>query len=227
MGLTERLELRLEDTLLARIDEWMTRTNQASSRSDAIRQLLELGLASVTGKSVQLSAGDKLNFMLLRDLVKHLKVETDTNVDLMADAIYGGHYWAPAWEMNGLFHNHADQPDDVKFVVDVLDMWSFIEERVAKLTDAEKDKVKAANYNHLPRFSGFDGNNEGELMGIASFLVDKMNRFSSFKGRGSLNSHSETVSEYRRMLAVFGPIRATLGFGRSMSVDQLIEIVSA
>ena len=121
---TERLELRVDEDLLQRIDDWMEQTGRASSRSDALRQLVDIGLGTMTGRTVHLSAGDKLNFMLLRDIAKHLKVPTETDVDLMAEVIYGGHYWAPAWEMQGLFHNHADRPADVSLVVNVLDMWA-------------------------------------------------------------------------------------------------------
>jgi uncharacterized protein len=223
---TERLELRVDEDLLRRIDDWMEQTGRASSRSDALRQLVDIGLGTMTGKAVHLSAGDKLNFMLLRDIVKHLKVPTETNVDLMADTIYGGHYWAPAWEMQGLFHNHADRPADVSFVADVLDMWSFIEERVEKLEPSDLEKVQAANYGHAPKFAGFDGNNEAELMSIASFLVEKMNRFSRFKGR-DFNSHSPSAARQRRMVTVFEPIRATLDFGRQLSANQIIEILEA
>ena len=48
-------------------------------------------------------------------------------------------------------------------------MWSFIEERVEKLEPSDLEKVKAANYGHVPEFAGFDGNNESELMNIAHF----------------------------------------------------------
>lgn len=223
---TERLELRVDEDLLRRIDEWIEQTGRASSRSDALRQLVDIGLGAMTGKTVHLSAGEKLNFMLLRDIVKHLKVPTETDVDLLAEVIYGGHYWAPAWEMQGLFHNHADRPADVSLVVNILDMWSFIEERVEKLEAADLEKVKAANYGHVPVFIGFDGNNEAELMNIASFLVEKMNRFTRFKGR-DFNSHSPSAARHRRMVAAFEPIRATLDFGRQLSVSQIIEILEA
>lgn len=226
MGRTERLELRLDEELLQRVDEWMERTGQASSRSDAIRQLVDLGLGTVTGKSIHLTAGDKLNFMLLRDLVKHLKVPTETNVDFVAESVYGGHYWAPTWDMQGLFHNHADRPADVTLVVNVLDTWDFIEGRLEKLSAEDVEKVKAANHGYLPKFAGFDGNNESELMSIARFLVKEMGRFSRFKER-DFNSHAPTAARYGRMAAAFEPIRATLGFGRDLSVDQIIEILNA
>ena len=225
MAKAERLELRLDDGLVERIDTWMNETGQASSRSDAVRQLVDIGLGTVTGKSIHLTDGDKLNFMMLRDIMKHLKIkDTEFDVDFVAETIYGGHYWAPTWEMQGLFHKDADRPADVDLVVNTLDMWDFIEGCIEKLTPEETERLKAANRGHLPKFAGFDGNNETSLMIIARFIVEKMDRFSRFKKR-DFNSHAPTAARYRRMTAAFGPIRATLGFGRHLGVDQIIELL--
>lgn len=221
----ERLELRLDRELADRIDTWMHETGKANSRSDAVRQLIDIGLGTVTGESIHLTDGDKLNFMMLRDIMKHLKIkDTEIDVELIAGSIYGGHYWAPTWEMQGLFHNHADRPSDVILVVDTLDMWNFIESSIEKLTPDEAERLKVANHGYLPKFAGFDGNNETSLMGIASFMVEKMDRFSRFKKR-DFNSHRPTALRYHRMTTAFAPIRATLGFGHDLGVDQIIELL--
>ncbi|TWC72022.1 YfbU family protein [Herbaspirillum sp. SJZ099] len=225
MARAERLELRLDEDFLTRIDEWMEQSGRASSRSEAVRQLVDIGLAAASGKAIHLSDGDKLNFMMLRDIVKHLKIKGETNADFVAETIFGGHYWAPTWEMQGLFHNHADRPADVRFVVDVLDMWDLIEARVEKLTPEESEKLKAANHGYLPKFIGFDGNNEAELISIAHFLVKKMERFSRFM-KHDFNSHMPVAGRYRRMVNAFEPIRQTLGFGRDLSVEQIIAILA-
>jgi len=225
MAKTERVELRIDEELLERVDRWIEDQGEPSSRSDALRNLVEIGLEVARGKTLNLSAGDKLNFMLLRDLVKHLNVKTETHIDLVAEAIYGGHYWAPAWEMPGLFHNYADRPRDVSFVVDVLDMWSFIEEAIERLTPEDLDKLKAGHHGFVPQFSGFDGNNETELMGIARFLVEELNRFARFKGR-EFNSHCPTLARHRKMLDVFLPMRKNLGLGRRLAVEDILAIVA-
>ncbi len=225
MGKAERLELRLDEELVERIQTWMNETGQASSRSDAVRQLVDIGLGTVTGKSIHLTDGDKLNFMMLRDIMKHLKIkDAETDVDFVAETICGGHYWAPTWEMQGLFHKHADRPAEVTLVVDILDMWDFIEGSIEKLTQEETERLKVANHGYLPKFAGFDGNSEGSLMSIARFMVEKMNRFSRFKTR-DFNSHAPTAARYRSMTTAFDPIRATLGFGRFLSVDQIIKLL--
>ena len=224
MGRSERLELRLDEELLTKIDEWMKDNGRADSRSDAIRQLIDIGLGTMAGKSVHFTDGDKLNFMVLRDIAKALKVKGETDLDFIAESIYGGHYWAPTWEMQGLFHKHADRPADLSLVLDTLDMWDFIEGCIEKLKPSELERLKAANHGYVPTFRGFDGNNETSLLSIARFLVEKMDRFSRFKGR-DFNSHAPTAGRYRRMAAAFEPIRANLGFGRTMSVDDILELL--
>lgn len=227
MAKAERIELRLDEDLVGRIDTWMNEKGEASSRSDAVRQLIDIGLGAVTGKSIHLSDGDKLNFMMLREIVKSLKIkDAEVDMDFVADTIYGGHYWAPTWEMQGLFHKHTDRPADVTLVVNTLDMWDFIEGCIENLTPEETERVKAAHHGYLPQFQGFDGNEESSLMSIARFMVEKMGRFSRFKKR-EFNSHTLTAPRYRRMTKVFDPIRATLGFGRGISVDQIIEVLEA
>lgn len=222
---TERLELRLNDDLVERIDTWMNESGQASSRSDAVRQLVNIGLGMVTGKSIHLTDGDKLNFIMLRDIMKHLKIkDAETDVDFVAETIYGGHYWAPTWEMHGLFHKHTDRPADVTLAFDTLGMWDFIEGCIEKLSPEEIERLKAANHGYLPKFAGFDGNNESSLMSIARFIVEKMDRFSRFKTR-DFNSHAPTAARYLRMTTAFEPIRATQGFGRDLGVDQIIELL--
>lgn len=226
MGKTERVELRVDEELLQRVDKWMEDTGRAGSRSDALRQLVDIGLGAATGTSIQLSAGEKLNFMLLRDLLRHLQVKTETNLDLMAEVIYGGHYWAPVWEMQGLFHTHADRPADVSLVVDAMDVWSFIEEALEKLPASDLAKIKEANHGFLPRFAGFDGNNESTLLSIASFLVDHMGRFSRFKDR-DLNSHSPSAAQHRQMAKAFESMRPKLGHGRMLSAEQILALLAA
>lgn len=60
-------------------------------------------------------------------------------------------------------------------------------------------------------------------MAIARFLIEKMGRWSQFKGR-ELNSHFPTLATYNRMLSA--PMRAGL-VGIELDADQLIRILKA
>lgn len=174
---------------------------------------------------MELRDSDRLILGLLLDIHKHLKIDGDINADFVADAVYGGHYWALRWEMPGLFHDHSDPPKEVTETVDILDMWMFIEEGFEKLDNTEKARVQTeANMKHV-RFVGFDGNHDNHF-GIANFLVNKMGRFSNFKDR-SLNSHSRTLPGYLRMLEAFKEMRPELGFLNPLSADQIITLLKA
>lgn len=225
---SERFEMRLDEEILGRVDEWRSEQSDLPSRAEAMRRLIEQGLARQKSTAVSLTDGEKLLFMILRDMCKQLNLKKgETDLELMASVIYGGHYWAPRWEMSGLFHDHQDKESDVRSVVNVLDMWSFIESGYAKLGKKEKDQI-AADVGPLGRsvqFIGFDGNNESELMSISMFLIDDMRRFSEFKGR-DMNSHLPMAAAYRKMYAVFEPMRASL-VGVSLSVAQITAILQA
>ena len=139
----------------------------------------------------------------------------------------GGHLWAFEWEYQGIFHRHEDDRSVLTEVVDVMDMWSFLERGFGELSKKDKDRVKkeAAPFGESVVFTGFDGNNESERVGIARFLIEKLHRFSGFKGR-ELNSHMPTTDTYRRMSGVFEPIRPKLT-GRELDVSEIIEILKA
>jgi uncharacterized protein YfbU (UPF0304 family) len=126
-----------------------------------------------------------------------------------------------------IFDSSEPAPPEVNEVVNFLDMWSFIEEAYGALGPAEKADLehKAAPFGESPRFTGFDGNNECEYMGIAGFLIRQLDRFVEFKDR-DLNSHLPSVAGYRRMYETFEPIRRTL-FDRRMSVDELAKVLNA
>jgi uncharacterized protein YfbU (UPF0304 family) len=222
---TERFEMRLEEGLLEQVDRWRSKQQDVPARAEAMRRLVERGLERVEDP---FSGGEKVIVLMLRDVMKQLKMKRgEIDVDLVAKAIFGGHYWALKWGMQGVFHDHADRPQDVRFVADVLDMWSFVEASYAALSAKDKERVatEAHPFGRHVTFVGFDGNNEAELYTIARFLVEDMNRFGEFKGR-EFNSHSPMVEVYQRMLAVFAPFRERVD-GATLAATQLISILEA
>ncbi len=65
------------------------------------------------------------------------------------------------------------------------------------LSANDQHSVTSAFPTH--RFVGFDSNTESERLGIARYLIEKMDHFPSFVGR-SLNSHMPILDSYLRML---------------------------
>jgi uncharacterized protein YfbU (UPF0304 family) len=223
---TERFEMRLDPVILERVDSWRSEQTDLPTRSEAVRRLLEAGLANSASDEFRPSNPEKLTIWLLTEILKNQKgySEQDT-VKLIQESLYGGHFWALQWEMTGVLHEHVDNPAAVTLVVNTLDMWSFIESAYAKFNKAEKARIvtEVGPWAANPKFIGFDGNYEGEHMGIARFLVEQLGRFESFKGR-DFNSHMPRVDNYRRMIGLFEPMRKTL-VGRELSVEEVITLL--
>jgi len=228
------MEMRLDPDTVERVDEWRARQDDIPSRSEAIRRLIRGGLESHTTEGFRLNNTEKLMTWMLSEILKNQINERKNkddkkhdlkSVDLIQEAIFGGHFWALSWELSGVIHDHVDDPKAVRAVVDILDTWAFIERAYADFSDTEKQRIAAevGLRGKNPRFLGFDGNNETEHVGIARFLVEKLGRFESFKER-DFNSHMPTVQRYRKMAAAFEPMRASL-IGRELSPDQVIQLL--
>lgn len=224
---TERFEMRLDQGTISRLDAWRGRQDDLPSRAEAVRRLMETELGQSNDKTISLSNGEKLILKMLCGLYKHFDIRDDIDPEFVEAIIHGGHYWGLEWKYPGLFHGHGDKERTVSEVLDVLEMWSFIERGYSRLSQGEKDRVEreAEPFGKHVEFRGFDGNNEAEHLGVAHFLIDQLDRFADFKGR-DLNAHMPTLDIYRRMLAIFGPIRATI-MGGELKASQIIELLKA
>jgi hypothetical protein len=230
-AMTERFEMRLGTSVLEDVDAWRASQNDVPSRAEAMRRLIEAGLLATSSgekKQVKLADGDKLILLMLRDLYKHLKLKDgEIDPDFLAEVIFGGHGWGLEWQYSGIFHGHEDAKAVVSEVVEILDTWSFLESGYQELSKKDKARVavEADPIGKHVVFDGFDGNEESEHIGVARFLIEQLGRFTRFKGR-ELNAHMPTIDAYRRMVAVFEPIRRTLT-GRNLTADEIIVILKA
>lgn len=223
---TERIEMRLDPTILDQIDDWRAEQADIPGRSEAIRRLVYRGLSSPEKQPFTLDQPQKLMTWLLTQILAKVGDKNDAKeVRLIQEAIVGGHFWALDWTMTGVLHDHEDNRRTLSSVVDTLDMWDFIESTYEGFSQDARDEVeaKAGVFGKDPQFWGYDGNNEIEHMSIARFLVEEMGRFQRFKDR-SFNSHMPTVSRYARMYELFEPMRKNL-VGRSLSVEEMITLL--
>jgi len=225
--LTERFELRLDTDTLESIDSWRSKQSDLPSRGEAIRQMVQIGLANSSATPLRFSGGETLILHMLCQLFKSQKVKSEIDPSFVEAALHGGHLWGLEWEYSGIFHRHVDPPAVVSDVVNILDMWEAIEEGFEELAKEEKSRVEkeVEPFGKDPRFSGFDGNNETTHMGVARFFIDDLKRFSRFKGR-ALNSHMPSLEMYRRMFAVYAPMRKTL-MGGHLTSSQIIALLTA
>src|SRR5262245_49589200 len=114
---TERIELRLDTGMVERIDEWRMRQADVPSRSEALRRLVEGGLEEHTPEGIRLNNTDKLTIWMLSKILENqigqrqdqrdAKHDMKT-INLIQEAIYGGHFWALGWELTGVIHQHVD-----------------------------------------------------------------------------------------------------------------------
>jgi uncharacterized protein len=224
---TERFEMRLDEEVIAAVDRW--RAQRGSSRAEAVRQLIDVGLEAADKQPVRFSPGETLTVYMLCEIIKGLKVQThEINTTLIQEALVGGHLWGFRWGMSGLFHHHVDSERVVSDVVNLLDMWSFIEQAYERFDDPTKERIKqATGYGPPVSFFGFDANDarESEYIGVARYMIEVLGRFERFAKR-DLNSHMPTVAMYDRMYQVFEPIRKTL-IGHGLDETQMIKIFAA
>ena len=177
---------------------------------------------------MKLTNPEKLILLMLSELHAKVGVENGTDTKLLTRAIYSDNTWALDWEMPGIVGEKSElTPPEVTDVVNILDMWSFIEVAYEKFDAASREGVKtgAAPFGEHVTFTGFDGNNESRHMSIARFLVEDMDRFTRFKKR-DLNSHHPSIDGLLRMTAVFEKIRPTLA-DRGLSSDEVIQLLNA
>lgn len=225
--MSERFEMRLDEETLDRIDGWADQQG-LSSRAEAVRQLIEAGLTRSSSEAVHLSDGEKLSLWLLTDLVRGLNVSSELDPRFIQNVIAGGHHWALSWEYPGIYEAREDRPQDLKLVLEILDMWNFIERGYDELSEAEKKSVQARATDWVTediRFPGFDGNYETSLLGIARFLIKDLGRFSRFEGR-DLNSHMPLRDRYDRMLTVFRRLKTRL-IGEELDAEQIVQVIGA
>jgi uncharacterized protein YfbU (UPF0304 family) len=175
---------------------------------------------------MKLSDGEKIIILMLSELHEKLAVNGEIEPEFLRSAIFNDQLWGIRWKYGGIPFSDAEDPVIVKEVIDVLDMWSYIERSFAALAAPEKGelKKKLGVFGDKPRFQGFDGNNESEYMGTALFLVNELDRFVEFKGR-SFNCHHPSLDMHRRMLAAFEPMRKSVTVGE-LSAKGLLTVLS-
>ncbi len=175
---------------------------------------------------MKLSDGEKLIALMLADLHEHLEIDGDLDAGFVKNAIYNNHLWSIPFKYSGLDFEGGDLPEEVSEVLNIMEMWRFIEYHYSQLSDANKTEVaRLANpFGDNPQFSGFDGNNETEYMSIAQCIVEDLDRFNEFQDR-DLNSHAPSLDGYRRMLPVFERLRSASVYNDSISVDEIVSIL--
>lgn len=200
---------RLDPATLARVDKWRAGPGCSLSRDEAVRILVLAGLDFFD--SGRLDEGDRAVALMLGRLVFGRRPEPEPDPDLVRSATRAGrleellaHYRSRGWEV---------PPTLVKEIVAILEMWTFLEKGFEALSAPERAGViaEARLSEGKVEFRGFDEKNEEDHRAVAAFLVEEMHLFPRFRDRIDRESYGPRVPSYCRMLAVFEPIRPTLG----------------
>lgn len=175
---------------------------------------------------MNVSDGEKLILLMLSELYDSLNVTGEVEPDFIRSAIFSDKLWSIPWKYPGIPFENTKTPQIVTDVLDILDMWSCIEYSYDQLSDGDKHKLKndVSPFGSNPRFRGFDGNNETEYLGTASFIVNRLDRFVEFKGR-DFNSHCPSLEAYSRMLRLYASMQDNLFMGGVLSVSQLARLL--
>jgi uncharacterized protein len=168
--------------------------------------------------AMRLSEGERLILFMLTEIYEHLGIQNGIDSKFVQSAICDGHAWGLKRKYPGLFNiDEADQ-SVIGEVCNILEMWSFLESSYGQLSMADKARIST-----VPKFEGF-GENSNHVS-VASFLIQKLDRFSEFKDRKMYDYTTCSLQQHRAMLAVFMLIQASI-LGQ-LSADQIIEILEA
>jgi uncharacterized protein YfbU (UPF0304 family) len=108
--------------------------------------------------------------------------------------------------------------EECQEILDILDMYQAITYGLHEI-DAEDNLIK----HRFAKFSGFDGNNEGQKMLYVQYFIMDLDRYSALKDglRQRFNSHTKMTGIYRDMLERWKPFQRE----SKLSRDQISEIL--
>ena len=224
---SERFEMRLEPATLRRVDDWRAAQPDLPSRAEAIRRLINSGL-SKDERKFRPSSGEKLIIAMLCDLYRQLNVE-EGGIDpaLIDNAAVGRHHWALEWELQPMFEEPVDEAVALE-VAHILDMWWTIEwsyDQLSKMDRASLEKDVGITKDRT-LFQGFDGNEEFLHYDVAKLMIEGLRRFRHFENR-DLNSHFPYLQNYRRMLAMYEPMKKSLEGRNHLTQEQIGDLIGA
>lgn len=170
---------------------------------------------------------EKLQTLMLCDIYEKMGIEDGYNPNLIRTALDTDNYWAIGWAYQDLATGE-DNPKEVTFVCDVLDMFSILKYTFDHLPPEQQTQlrqdVEHFDEKHDVVFSGFDWNNEGEYVSVIRMLK----LLERFESQNILkNSHSPRVELYSRMLKVFLPIRKDFKLNEGIPYEALCRVLNA
>lgn len=147
---------------------------------------------------MKLTDGEKLITAMLADIIEHLGIKGEFDPAFIKTAVFGDDGWALKWKYPGLFHSEGPSDEVVSETGKIMTMCRVVENSISQLS--EEDRASIPEHQQMV-FVGFDGNEEPHY-GVATMLVEHLDRFGEWQDRG-MNSHHNTLSRYRAMLRAY------------------------
>jgi uncharacterized protein YfbU (UPF0304 family) len=180
---------------------------------------------------MEMTHAERLILIMLSEIYEHLGIKSRAGIDatFVRAQIERNQTWALSWKYPFIFDGKAETPAIVGEVVDILDMWSFIEEAYERFSAEEQEHVRIeAHLNGDPLFAGFDRHEDVRHVAAGRCLLEDLGKFSRFNRESpeSTPPYTHLLNAYRRMCRVFEPIRKIL-VGRGLTATEMIAILKA
>ena len=170
---------------------------------------------------MELRVADKLILALLADIIEKLEIKGTVDPGFLRAAL-SGHSWALDRTLSNDVLGEVPA-STVQHVMGTLEMWHYIEESFARLSDAEKEAVldAAPAFGDGVRFPGWDTTCEFDCISVADMLVQQMGDFPRYR-ECDFSTGSPRAGLYDRMRGPFD--RAGGGL---LNQEQLIAVLRA
>lgn len=144
---------------------------------------------------MELTKKERLAFIYHLKILEALYPDEATDFAQERTALEKGFVLHYGWIFESLDDELSEA--ECKEVLDILDMYRAITFGLQKL-----DAGDALRGHNLAKFSGFDGNNETQLMAYVRYFIVDLDRYDELKDGKlpSFNSHQEMLPTYQTML---------------------------
>lgn len=177
---------------------------------------------------LSLTPAEKLIASLLCSVMKRLGVtdEDEFDPDFIMSAINSGETWAIG-DKYDLTLFMPEKPSELRHEVgEILSAWDYFLHSYDRLSIADKQRVaQELGREGRPTFLGFDGNLETTYYSHATFLIKDQQLFGALQD-SYLNSHSPSLGEHRRKVALFKTMSRP-GFGEPFTAEQIVQFLKA
>ncbi|MCE2577572.1 YfbU family protein [Komagataeibacter sp. FNDCR1] len=225
---SERIELRLDEGFLSRIDDWRNSQTTQISRSEAIRVLADAGLQAKDTTRVKFSNGEKFIAAMLAEWIQNQNRDRQWSPNPIVSSLVNGNYWALEEKFKGIFENTYCEPEVAFEAKQILRMCKAIEKNIRNLREEEQNLLKYRFLNGREYvFVGFALHQEENYKNAVQQILLSSSEFDAFNKRSLNDSPSGRLEIYRRMQRALNAMRDDFSSSTYLSFADLELILDA